>query len=161
MANRRGDGETQANRVRGACLPGGEPNKGGEEHQGSGWYANWHQIKEDLIDIREGLKEEEENNGGVFDSGGELIEKLSKVIARVPRVPRAKDAAEGIEARLDRIEALATATHSRVAPFLIALRCPTSSQFKSRSSIDIQDLPTALNRTSWPMRPALKPGYAL
>ena len=106
MANRRGDGGTQANRVRGACLPDGEPNKGGEEHQGSGWYANWHQIKEDLIDIREGLKEEEENNSGVIDSGGELITKLNRVIACVSRVSYAKNAAEGVEAQLDRIKAL-------------------------------------------------------
>ena len=106
MANRQGDGEMQANCVHGARLPDVEPNKGGEEHQGSEWYANWHQIKEDLIDIREGLKEEEENNGEVFDSGGELIAKLSRVIAHVPRVSRAKNAAEDVEAWLDWIKAL-------------------------------------------------------
>ena len=106
MANRRGDGKMQVNCVCGVCLPDGDSNKGGEEHQESGWYVNWHQIKEDLIDIREGLKEEKENNGEIINSEGELIEKLSKVIVCVLCVPCAKNAAEGVEAQLDWIEAL-------------------------------------------------------
>ena len=102
----RGDGgEARADRTRRACSPGGQTNKGGEEHHGTGWYANLQQIKKDLLDIKEGLKKEEENNGGVIE-GGELVEKLNKIIARVPRGPHAKQTTEGVEARLDRIEAL-------------------------------------------------------
>ena len=106
MANRQDDSKMQANYMRGACLSDGDSNKGGEEHQESEWYVNWHQIKEDLIDIREGLKEEKKNNSRIINSEGELIEKLSKVIICVPYVLCAKNAAEGIKAQLDWIEAL-------------------------------------------------------
>ena len=98
MINRQGDSKMQVNCVHEARLSDEDLNKGGEEHQGSEWYINWHQIKEDLIDIREGLKEEEENNSRIINSGGELIEKLSKVIAHVPHVPCTKNAAEGVKA---------------------------------------------------------------
>ena len=106
MVNRQDDGKMQVNYMCGVCLPDKDPNKEGEEHQGSEWYINWHQIKEDLIDIKEGLKEEKENNSGIINSGGELIKKLSKVITCVPHMPRAKNAAEGIEAQLNWIKAL-------------------------------------------------------
>ena len=102
----RGDGgETCAARTRQAYSPGGQVNKGGEEHQGPGWYANWQQIKDDLMDIKEGLRKEEENNGGVIE-GGELVEKLNKIIARVPHRPQVKQTTDGVEVRLNRIEAL-------------------------------------------------------
>ena len=59
-----------------------------------------------MIDIREDLKEEEENNSRIINSGGELIKKLSKVITYISHMPRAKNAAEGIKAQLNQIEAL-------------------------------------------------------
>ena len=40
MANRQDNSEMQANHVHRACLPDGEPNKGGEEHQESERYVN-------------------------------------------------------------------------------------------------------------------------
>ena len=51
-----------------------------------------------MIDIREGLKEEEKNNSRIINSGGELIKKLSKVITCVPCVLCTKNAAEGVKA---------------------------------------------------------------
>ena len=87
-------------------LSDGDSNKEGEEHQRSEWYANWHQIKEDLIDTREGLKKEKKNNSKIINSKEELIKKLSKVIICMPYVPCTKNAAEDIEAQLDWIEAL-------------------------------------------------------
>ena len=84
--------------MHGVYLPDEESNKRGEEHQVSERYVNWHQIKEDLIDIREGLKKEKENNSRVINSGGELIAKLSRVITYMPCVLRMKNAAEGVEA---------------------------------------------------------------
>ena len=106
MANRQDDGKTQANHMHEACLPDGELNKGGEEHRGPEWYANWHQIKEDLIDIREGLKEEKKNNKGVINSREELITKLSRVITHMPHISHIKNAAEGIKTQLNWIKAL-------------------------------------------------------
>ena len=98
MANRQGDGKIQANYMRGACLSDKELNKEGKEHQGSEWYVNWHQIKEDLIDIREGLKKEKKNNSRIINSREELITKLSRVITCISCVLHTKNAAEGIKA---------------------------------------------------------------
>ena len=91
----------QANYVCGACLSDEDSNKEGEEHQESEWYTNWHQIKEDLIDIREVLKEEKKNNSKIINSEEELIEKLSKVIIYMPCVLCTKNTAEDIEAWLN------------------------------------------------------------
>ena len=98
MTNRQDNDKMQANCMHEVFLPDRDLNKGGEEHQESEWYINWHQIKEDLIDIREGLKKEEENNSRIINSEEKLIKKLSKVITYMPCVPCAKNAAEDVKA---------------------------------------------------------------
>jgi hypothetical protein len=71
----------------------------GEEHQKMGKNANWQTIKDDLIRIKEGLEKEKEIGAG-------FAQRLSEVIARVPDASRGEDAPRGVEARLERIEAL-------------------------------------------------------
>ena len=81
----RGDkSETHMDRTCRASFSGDQTNKEREEHQRSGWYANWQQIKEDLLDIKEGLKKEEKNNDRVIERD-KLVEKLNKIIVCVSR----------------------------------------------------------------------------
>ena len=51
----------------------------------------------DVIDIREGLKEEKKNNSKVINSKEELITKLSRIITHVPHISHVKNAAEDIK----------------------------------------------------------------
>jgi hypothetical protein len=87
--------------------PREEPHQNeGEEHQKNNRNASWQTIKEDLISIKEGLEKEKE-------IGARFAQCLSEVIARVPHASCAQGPPQGVEARLDRIEALLRAPTSR------------------------------------------------
>jgi hypothetical protein len=77
----------------------------GEERQKNKENADWQTIKEDLISIKEGLEKEEEIDP-VF------AQRLSEVIVRVPHASHAGNAPQGVEARLERIEAMLRAPAS-------------------------------------------------
>jgi hypothetical protein len=80
--------------------PGEESHQNkGEEHQKNEKNTDWQTIKEDLISIKEGLEKEKE-------IGACFAQRLSEVIARVPHASRAGSAPQGVEARLERIEAM-------------------------------------------------------
>ena len=71
----------------------------GEEHQKNKRNADWQTIKEDLISIKEGLEKEKE-------IGACFAQRLSEVIIRVSHASRVGNAPQGVEARLERIEAM-------------------------------------------------------
>jgi hypothetical protein len=86
--------------------PGEETHQNrGEEHQKNKENADWQSIKGDLISIKEGLEKEKEINAY-------FTQRLSEVIARVPHASRAGNAPQGVEARLERIEAMLRAPAS-------------------------------------------------
>ena len=82
-----------------------------EENQKKHGNATWQSIKADLISIKEGLKKEEGRNA-------RWIEELCSVIARVPQAALASTNPQGVEARLERIEALLQApnTNTQTVP---------------------------------------------
>ncbi len=91
MEEQGGGSETHVDRVRGASSsqPQKQANKErGENQTQDQQAAEWQQIKCDLIDIKEGLLKEVENNGGTVEVGENLIKQLNRIIARVPHASR-------------------------------------------------------------------------
>lgn len=82
-----------------------------EEPQNRTESANWQTIKAELTSIKEGLEKEKE-------IGASYAQRLSKVIVRVTHASGAGNAPQGVEARLERIEALlkAPTNTSQVGP---------------------------------------------
>ena len=73
MTSQRRDDDTRAKDTREASVSRAQTDQEEEEHQKVDCYANWHQIKADLIDIKEGFKKEKENNEEIPEHDDALI----------------------------------------------------------------------------------------
>jgi hypothetical protein len=100
VAHAGGMRESDASPDKQNASPGQEQHNSKEEENRKKYgNAAWQSIKADLISIKEGLEKEEGGNA-------RWIEELSSVITRVPQAALASTNPQGVEARLERIEAL-------------------------------------------------------